>query len=30
VRPTVIWKDRLLQMGEVVVGIPVSPEDGSR
>jgi hypothetical protein len=27
VRPTVIWKDRLLQMGEVVVGIPVSSED---
>jgi hypothetical protein len=27
VRPTVIWKDRLLQLGEVVVGIPVSPEN---
>ena len=27
VRPTVIWKDRLLQLGEVIVGIPVSPED---
>jgi hypothetical protein len=23
-RPTVIWKDRLLQMGEVIVGIPES------
>lgn len=22
VRPTVIWKDRLLQMGEIIVGIP--------
>lgn len=30
VRPTVIWKDRLLQLGEVVVGIPVSPEDRPR
>lgn len=27
VRPTVIWKERLLQLGEVVVGIPVNPED---
>ncbi|MFT3784378.1 MAG: hypothetical protein QM790_20400 [Nibricoccus sp.] len=26
VRPTVIWKDRLLQMGEVIVGIPPSTE----
>jgi hypothetical protein len=23
VRPTVIWKDRLLQSGEVIVGTPV-------
>jgi hypothetical protein len=30
VRPTVIWKERLLQLGEVVVGIPVSPEDRPR
>jgi len=27
VRPTVIWKDRLLQMGEVIVGTPQSPEE---
>jgi len=27
VRPTVIWKDRLLQLGEVIVGIPQSPEE---
>jgi hypothetical protein len=27
VRPTVIWKDRLLQMGEVIVGIPPSTEE---
>jgi hypothetical protein len=27
VRPTVIWKDRLLQMGEVIVGIPQSAEE---
>jgi hypothetical protein len=26
VRPTVIWKDRLLQMGEVIVGIPQNAE----
>lgn len=26
VRPTVIWKDRLLQMGEVIVAIPESTE----
>jgi hypothetical protein len=26
VRPTVIWKDRLLQMGEVIVGIPENAE----
>ena len=26
-RPTVIWKDRLLQMGEVIVGIPQSTEE---
>jgi len=26
VRPTVIWKDRLLQLGEVIVGIPVNSE----
>jgi hypothetical protein len=26
VRPTVIWKDRLLQMGEVIVGIPQNTE----
>lgn len=25
-RPTVIWKDRLLQMGEVIVGIPQTTE----
>lgn len=25
-RPTVIWKDRILQMGEVIVGIPQSTE----
>jgi len=25
-RPTVIWKDRLIQMGEVIVGIPQSTE----
>jgi hypothetical protein len=30
VRPTVIWKDRLLQLGEVIVGIPVNPEDKPR
>jgi len=24
VRPSVIWKDRLLQLGEVIVGIPPS------
>jgi hypothetical protein len=27
VRPTVIWKDRLLQLGEVIVGIPVNSEN---
>lgn len=27
VRPTVIWKDQLLQMGEVIVGIPPSTEE---
>ena len=27
VRPTVIWKDRLLQLGEVIVGIPQSTEE---
>lgn len=27
VRPTVIWKDQLLQLGEVVVGIPANPEN---
>jgi hypothetical protein len=27
VRPTVIWKDRLLQMGEVIVGVPQNPEE---
>ena len=27
VRPTVIWKDRLLQMGEVIVGTPISSEE---
>lgn len=26
VRPTVVWKDRLLQLGEVVVGIPPNTE----
>lgn len=26
-RPTVLWKDRLLQMGEVIVGIPQNTED---
>lgn len=26
VRPTVIWKDRLLQMGEVIVGTPQNTE----
>lgn len=26
VRPTVIWRDQLLQMGEVIVGIPPPPE----
>jgi len=26
VRPTVIWKDRVLQLGEVVVGTPVTSE----
>ena len=30
VRPTVIWKDRLLQLGEVVVGIPVNPGEQAR
>ncbi len=30
VRPTVIWKDRLLQMGEVIVGIPQSPEENTQ
>jgi hypothetical protein len=29
VRPTVIWRDRLLQLGEVVVGIPINPEKTS-
>lgn len=27
VKPTVIWKDRLMQMGEVIVGIPPSAEE---
>lgn len=27
VRPTVIWRDQLLQLGEVVVGIPPNPEN---
>lgn len=27
VRPTVIWKDQLLQLGEVVVGIPAQTEN---
>ncbi len=27
VRPTVMWKERLLQMGEVIVGIPLSTEE---
>jgi len=27
VRPTVIWKDQVLQMGEVIVGIPQSAEE---
>ena len=27
VRPTVIWKDRLLQMGEVIVGTPPNTEE---
>jgi hypothetical protein len=27
VRPTVMWKDRLVQLGEVVVGTPVNPEE---
>ncbi len=27
VRPTVIWKDQLLQLGEVVVGIPANTEN---
>lgn len=27
VRPTVIWKDQLLQLGEVVVGIPAQTEE---
>jgi len=27
VRPSVIWKERLLQMGEVIVGIPPSAEE---
>jgi hypothetical protein len=27
VRPTVMWKDRLLQLGEVIVGTPVSSEE---
>jgi hypothetical protein len=27
VRPSVIWKDHLLQMGEVIVGIPPSAEE---
>ena len=26
VRPTVIWKDRLLQLGEVIVGIPANSD----
>jgi hypothetical protein len=30
VRPTVIWKDRLLQLGEVIVGIPVNSENASK
>jgi len=27
VRPTIIWKDQLLQLGEVVVGIPANTEN---
>lgn len=27
VRPTIIWKDQLLQLGEVVVGIPAQTEE---
>lgn len=27
VKPTVIWKDTLLQLGEVVVGVPVNSEN---
>ena len=27
VRPTVMWKDQLLQMGEVIVGIPSNTEE---
>jgi hypothetical protein len=30
VRPTVLWKDRLLQLGEVIVGTPVSSEGKTR
>ena len=28
VRPTVMWRDRLVQLGEVVVGTPVNPGEG--
>lgn len=30
VRPTVIWKDQLLQLGEVVVGIPANTENPTK
>ncbi len=30
VRPTVMWKDRLLQLGEVIVGTPVGSEGKTR
>jgi hypothetical protein len=30
VRPTVIWKDQLLQLGEVIVGIPKSLEENPK
>jgi hypothetical protein len=27
VRPTIIWKEQLVQMGEVIVAIPETPEE---
>jgi len=30
VRPTVVWKDRIVQLAEVIVGTPLAPEETPR